>query len=113
MSGYKETYRGDVHTWEVDATEHFTVAYYYEKFEMATYRFLAQAGVDPTAARTTKAWTHYKAELRNRDIFHIETAVLAAGDSPTIAHRMYNTETGTLCTTMQQTLTGEIGRAHV
>ena len=33
MSGYVETFRGDVRPWEVDSTEHFTVAYYYEKFE--------------------------------------------------------------------------------
>ena len=32
MTGYSETFLGDVHTWEVDATEHFTVAYYFEKF---------------------------------------------------------------------------------
>ena len=33
MIGYSETFRGDVAPWEVDATEHFTVAFYYEKFE--------------------------------------------------------------------------------
>jgi acyl-CoA thioesterase FadM len=106
MTGYKETFLGDVHPWEVDATEHFTVAYYYEKFEGATWRFLRQAGVDPARARTTEAFTHYKAELRNRDIYRIETAVLEAGDSPLIAHRMVNAETGVLCTAMQQRLAG-------
>lgn len=106
MTGYSETFRGDVHPWEVDATEHFTVAYYYEKFEGATWRFLRQANADPTAARTLNALTHYKAELRDRDIYRIETALLEAGDTPTIAHKLYNAETGTLCTTMQQTLTG-------
>ena len=69
MTGYSETFRGDVAPWEVDATEHFTVAYYYEKFEAATWRFLREKGVDPTAARTIDALTHYKAELRERDIF--------------------------------------------
>ena len=106
MTGYTETFLGDVHTWEVDATEHFTVAYYYEKFESATWRFLHDAGVDPTQARTSEAFTHYKAELRNRDIFRIETALLEAGDNPLIAHRMVNAETGTLCTAMQQRLSG-------
>ena len=106
MTGYSETFRGDVHTWEVDSTEHFTVAYYYEKFEAATWRFLRQLGADPAAARTTEAVTHYKAELRNRDIYRIETAVIEAGDNPTIAHRLFNAQSGTLCTAMQQTLTG-------
>jgi acyl-CoA thioesterase FadM len=106
MTGYTETFRGDVHTWEVDSTEHFTVAYYYEKFEAAAWRFLRPAGADPAKARTTSAVTHYKAELRNRDIYRIETALIEAGDTPTIAHRMYNDQTGALCTTMQQTLSG-------
>ena len=106
MNGYCETFRGDVSTWEVDATEHFTVAYYYEKFEAATWRFLCQAGVDPAAARTTEALTHYKAELRDRDIYKIETALIGAGETPTIAHKLFNADTGALCTTMQQTLAG-------
>jgi acyl-CoA thioesterase FadM len=106
MTGYTETFRGDVHTWEVDSTEHFTVAYYYEKFEAATWRFLRQAGVDPAAARTTDAVTHYKAELRGRDIYRIETALIEAGDAPVIAHRVFNDQTGVLCTAMQQSLAG-------
>ena len=71
MNGYSETFRGDVAPWEVDATEHFTVAYYYEKFEAATWRFLREKGVDPTAARTIDALTHYKAELRERGTPHL------------------------------------------
>ena len=106
MSGYVETFRGDVRPWEVDATEHFTVAYYYEKFEAATWRFLQQAGVSPPAARTLETLTHYKAELRDRDIFRIETALIAGGQRPTIAHKLFNAETGALCTTLQQALTG-------
>ena len=57
MNGYSETFRGDVSPWEVDATEHFTVAYYYEKFEAATWRFLHQSGVDPAQSRTTEGLT--------------------------------------------------------
>lgn len=106
MNGYSETFRGDVSPWEVDATEHFTVAYYYEKFEAATWRFLRQAGVDPATARTTEALTHYKAELRDRDIYKVETALISGGETPTIAHKLFNAETGALCTTMQQTLAG-------
>ncbi|MBL4721140.1 MAG: hypothetical protein JKY20_08435 [Alphaproteobacteria bacterium] len=106
MNGYSETFRGDVLPGEVDATEHFTVAYYYEKFEAATWRFLRQSGVDPAAARTTDALTHYKSELRDRDIYRIETALIDGGAAPTIAHKLYNAETDTLCTTMQQSLAG-------
>ena len=43
------TFQGAVPPWECDIVEHFTVAYYYEKFQSATWRFLQEAGVDPTA----------------------------------------------------------------
>ena len=106
MTAYVETFRGQVFPWEVDSTEHFTVAAYYEKFEAATWRFLRQAGVDPAAAHTTAALTNYKAELRQWGIYRIETAVIESGDGPTIGHKLFNAETGTLCTTMQQTFAG-------
>ena len=103
---YLDTFQGEVLPWEVDSTEHFTVAAYYQKFEAATWRFLRLAGVDPAAARTTAALTHYKAELRQRDIYRIETARIETGDGLTLGHKLFNAETGALCTTMQQSLTG-------
>ena len=84
MAGYTETYRDDVCPWEVDSTEHFTVAYYYEKFESATWRFLKKLGVDATRAITSAAVTHYKSELRNRDIYFIETALISNAKNPVI-----------------------------
>ncbi len=106
MTEYTDTFRGEVFAWEVDSTEHFTVAYYYEKFEASTWRFLRLAGVDPALAQTTSALTHYKTELRQRDIYRIETAVIHSGDVPIIGHKLFNAETGALCTTMQQSLAG-------
>lgn len=106
MTGYTETFRGEVRPWETDATEHFTVAFYFEKFEAATWRFLRAAGVDPAAARVVTALAHYKSELRVRDIFRVETAVIRAGDAPRIAHKLYNTETGALSTTLQMEFDG-------
>lgn len=104
MSNYVETFRGDVRPWEVDATEHFTVAYYYEKFEAATWRFLHHVGVNPSDARTVETVTHYKTELRDREIYRIESALIASGKTPSIAHRLFNAETDALCTTVQQVL---------
>lgn len=106
MTSYTETFRGEVFAWEVDSTEHFTVAYYYQKFEAASWRFLRLAGVDPALARITSALTHYKAELRQRDIYRIETVLIDSGDAPAIGHKLFNADTGTLCTTMQQSLAG-------
>ena len=50
--------------------------------------------------------THYKAELRDRDIFRIETALIEGGDTPLIGHKLFNAETDELCTVMQQQLRG-------
>ena len=106
MSSYTETLRGEVLPAQVDSTEHFTVSYYYEKFEAATWRFLRLADVDPALARTTSALTHYKSELRRRDIYRIETALIDSGDAPILGHKLFNADTGVLCTTMQQSLAG-------
>ncbi|MGE3541137.1 MAG: acyl-CoA thioesterase [Candidatus Tectimicrobiota bacterium] len=106
MTAYTETFRGQVQLQEIDATEHFTVACYYEKFEAATWRFLRLMDVDPAAARTTAALTTYTTELRQRDIYRIETAVIASGPVPILGHKLFNAATGGLCTAMQQTLTG-------
>lgn len=106
MTRYTETFQGEVFAWEVDSTEHFTVAYYYQKFESAAWRFLRLAGVDPARSRTTSALTHYKSELRQRDIYRIETGLIESGDTPILGHKLYNAATDTLCTTMQQSLEG-------
>ena len=78
MEDFLETYRGDVSPWEVDSTEHFTVAYYYEKFEAATFRFLRHLGLDPLLCKTKEALTHYKTELHNRDIYYIKSGLISA-----------------------------------
>lgn len=106
MTDFLETYRGDVCPWEVDSTEHFTVAYYYEKFESATWRFLRELGADPSSVKTTQAITHYKAELNNRDIFYIKSALISKGPTSTIGHKLFKADSDLLCTTMQQTLSG-------
>ena len=106
ISGFSETFRGDVKAWECDVVEHFTVAFYYEKFEAAGWRFLRDLGVDPGTVRTTDCYTRYLAELRKGDLFHIESGLVEPGPRPIIAHRLLNTESGTLCTLMEQTLDG-------
>ena len=105
-SALVETYRGDVKPWEVDIVEHFTVAFYYEKFEVAAWRFLSQSGVDARQARSVDCFTRYQAELRKGDLFHIESGLIRAGDRPVIGHRMVNSNTGAVCTTMEHTLEG-------
>ena len=106
ISAFSETFRGDVKAWECDVVEHFTVAFYYEKFEAAGWRFLRSLDVDPAKVRTTDYYTRYLAELRKGDLFHIESGLIETGPRPIISHKLFNTESGTLCTIMEQTLDG-------
>ena len=57
-------------------------------------------------ARTTDCYTRYLAELRKGDLFHIGSGLVETGSRPIIAHKLFNAESGTLCTFMEQTLDG-------
>lgn len=112
MSGWIETYRGSVSPWECDMTEHFTVAYYYDRFADATLALMEALGVglsyiqsERMACATVACNTRYLRELRAGDALHIESALLSvAGKRLEAGHRVYDSATGDLCTEMRQTL---------
>ena len=45
MTKWLETYRGVVNPWECDVVQHFTIAYYFDRFAAATRNFFDLAGV--------------------------------------------------------------------
>ena len=53
-----ETYRGVVNPWECDVVQHFTIAYYFDRFADATRNFfdLAGEGDDIDARARVKPW---------------------------------------------------------
>src|SRR5262245_26887269 len=84
MSGL-ETYRGAVNRWEVDNVEHFTVAYYFARFEDATAALLDAVGLGPEGAAAagqvplvTDCRVRYLRELRVGDLLHVVSGVIAA-----------------------------------
>jgi acyl-CoA thioesterase FadM len=88
--------------------DHFTVAYYYEKLELATAAVLLAAGItptDPTAPRMTRCLTQFSQELRKGDIYHIESMRLASAQ---LGHRLINSATGKVCTHFEQTLSASV-----
>jgi acyl-CoA thioester hydrolase len=107
-----ETYRGTVHRWEVDNVDHFTVAYYFDRFEDATLALLHALGLDPGALAGTGAacvtrdcHVRYRRELRMGDILHIRSGVIDVGAETVIAgHEVYDSADGALCTTVAQRL---------
>ena len=105
-----ETYRGTVYRWEVDNVDHFTVAYYFERFEDATLGILEAIGLDPgslagagRACVTLDCHVRYLRELRVGDILHIRSGVIDVGaDTLVLGHQVFDSGDGTLCTAVAQ-----------
>lgn len=103
-----ETVRSVVHAWECDLVQHFTTAYYFRGLSSATAATLALLGIETNATlppRTDACWTRFVKELRAGDAYHIESGVVEAeGDGVKLGHKVFNSETGDLCTTFLQSL---------
>jgi acyl-CoA thioester hydrolase len=109
-AGWRETYRGTVARWEVDTVEHFTVAFYIDRFEHATLTLLDSLGLGPAYARregracvTVDGYVRYQRELRAGDILHIRSAVIAVEPGGLqLGHTLINSETDQVCATLEQ-----------
>lgn len=107
-----ETYRGVVSRWEVDHNDHLTVAYYFSRFADAGLGLLEALGLgashaerDARACLTADCYVRYQRELRVGDIMHMESGVIGVEpDGLVLGHRLFNSESGALCTTVEQTL---------
>jgi acyl-CoA thioesterase FadM len=105
-----DTYRGTVHRWEVDNVDHFTVAYYFERFEDATAALLHTLGLDRASLAgtgrvcvTLGCHVRYLRELRMGDILHIRSGVISAdSNSLLVGHEVIDSGDGALCTTVAQ-----------
>ncbi|HTO12678.1 MAG TPA: thioesterase family protein [Candidatus Binatia bacterium] len=103
MSDWRETYRGTVFRWEVDANDHFTVAYYMARFGDAAVTMLHALGLGP--APTVDCYIRYTRELRVNDLMHVTTAVIAAdADGLTLGHKLLESTEHALCTTVEHRL---------
>ena len=98
-----ETYRGTVFRWEVDANDHFTVAYYLARFADGAVTLLHALGLGP--APTVDCYIRYTRELRVGDLMHMTTGVIAAdADGLTLGHKLFETTEPALCTTVEHRL---------
>ena len=98
-----ETYRGTVFRWEVDANDHFTVAYYLARFSDAAVNVLHALGLPP--APTEDCYIRNTRELRVGDLLHVTSAVIGAdAGGLTLGHNLYETTENALCTTVEHRL---------
>jgi acyl-CoA thioesterase FadM len=103
MSGWVETYRGNVNAWECDTFAHLTIAYYAERFEdAATAACTHWLGV---AGTTLSLYIRHLRELRAGDLLRVESAVIAQeGGRVTIGHRLIDIGRDLLAATAEQRL---------
>lgn len=121
MNDWGETYRGMVYRWEEDHNGHMTVAFYFTHLGDATLSVLDSLGLGLTYTRrrkslcvTTDCYVRYVRELRAGDVLHILTGVLGVErDALVLGHKVFNSETGEICTTVEHRLRHVDARRHV
>src|SRR5215211_5065323 len=94
MTDWSETYRGTVPPWECDVTEHFTIAYYFDRLGEAERNLadLLEIGELSRGAGFHRRFNvRFARELRAGSSFHVEGAALAlnseAGGELRLGHR--------------------------
>lgn len=106
MTDWTETYRGTVPPWQCDVTEHFTVAYYFDRLEEAEANLADDLGLGDLPRREDVARrmdVRFARELRAGASFHVEstalvpTAATRASDLH-LGHRFVNSTTGEVVT---------------
>ncbi|HTE44715.1 MAG TPA: thioesterase family protein [Gemmatimonadaceae bacterium] len=96
-----ETYRGFVYPWSIDHVGHMNVASYTQRFDEATWHFLAQLGLTPNflkangrAAVAADQKTQYKREVFAGTLLHVTTELRELRrKSIHFTHHMYDSET--------------------
>ena len=84
MLSWSETYRGAASPWECDVTEHFTLAFYFDRVAMAEANLAAELGLVDTlrAGGFDRRYdVRLARELLAGSAFHIESTVLDAADA--------------------------------
>jgi acyl-CoA thioesterase FadM len=110
MAEWIETYRGVVSAWECDIVEHFTIAYYFERFADATRNFLELIGEGETlgpavGTGTSRLYTTFTQELRAGAGFHVLSAVAAVHESSLqIGHQVVNSGSAQTVSWVMETL---------
>src|SRR5215469_6641057 len=98
MEPWIETYRGAVSPWETDVTEHFTVAFYFDRVAMAEATLAEELGLLDTLRAdgfVRRYDVRYARELRAGAAFHIESAAIGAESGGVrMGHRFVDSVTG-------------------
>ena len=105
MENWSETYRGTVPPWECDVTEHFTIAYYFDRLEEAERNFAELLGVHAAlreARSVRRLDLRFARELRAGSSFQIESAALGVDGGLRLGHRFVDSANGETVTWIEE-----------
>ena len=97
MTGWAETYRGSVAPWECDVTEHFTIAYYFDRLEQAEGNLAMRLGLAEALRQggfARRFDLRFARELRAGTAFHIDSAAISVESGVRLGHRVIDSATG-------------------
>src|SRR5450755_4521940 len=101
MTNWIEVYRGAVPPWQCDVTEHFTIAYYFDRLEEAEANLTEQLGFSDLSRRgdlPRRINARFVRELRAGASFHVESAALDLDDGLHLGHRFVDSANGEVVT---------------
>jgi len=106
MEGWTETWRGIVSPWECDITEHFTIAYYFDRLADATSTMAGSLGSDgPSRSVARRYDVRFVRELRAGASFHILSAPLAIDEaSLRLGHQFLDSVNAEVTAWVEETL---------
>src|SRR6266849_10337938 len=82
MNGWTETWRGIVSPWECDITEHFTIAYYFDRLADAAAMMIQSLGLGREGWPAGRRFdVRFVRELRAGASFHILSAPIALDEA--------------------------------
>src|SRR5271166_1722668 len=106
MAAWIETCRSVVSPWECDITEHFTIAYYFDRLADATSMMAGSLGFEraPQSAGR-RCDVRFVRELRAGASFHILSAPIALDErSLRLGHQFLDSGNGEVTTWVEETL---------
>lgn len=110
MAEWLETYRGVVNAWECDVVEHFTIAYYFDRFADSSRNLLELIGegealIPLSGTGPSRLVATFQHELRGGAGFHILSAVNGLeSDTLRLGHNLIDSTSGKTCTWLAETL---------
>jgi acyl-CoA thioesterase FadM len=106
MDGWMETWRGIVAPWECDLTEHFTIAYYFDRLADAASAVGTSLGLTEASRSAERRFdVRFVRELRAGASFHILSAPIALDeDQVRLGHQIVDSADGEITAWVEETL---------